>query len=143
VEVAESQDGARRRSVYLQQRRSQVVTFLQLFDAPSVVTGCSVRPTSTVPLQALALLNSDFARARARSFARRLQHEAGTDTDRRLALAFRLACGRPPGAEQREAAHRFLAAQRQVYAGRADAEERMWTDLCQMVLASNAFLYVE
>jgi hypothetical protein len=143
VDVAESQDGARRRSVYLQQRRSQVVTFLQLFDAPSVVTGCSVRPTSTVPLQALALLNSDFARARARSFARRLQHEAGTDTVRRLALAFRLACGRPPEAEQREAAHRFLAAQRQVYAGKADAEERMWTDLCQMALASNAFLYVE
>jgi hypothetical protein len=129
--------------VYLQQRRSQVVTFLQLFDAPSVVTGCSVRPTSTVPLQALALLNSDFARARARSFARRLQHEAGTGTDGRLALAFRLACGRPPEAEQREAAHRFLAAQRQVYAGRADAEERIWTDLCQMVLTSNAFLYVE
>jgi len=143
VEVAESQDGARRRSVYLQQRRSQVVTFLQLFDAPSMVAGCSVRPTSTVPLQALALLNSDFARARAKSFARRLQHEAGTDTDRRLALAFRLAGGRPPESEQMEAAHRFLAAQRQVYAARAAAEERTWTDLCQTVLTSNAFLYVE
>jgi hypothetical protein len=129
--------------VYLQQRRSQVLTFLQLFDAPSVVAGCSVRPTSTVPLQALALLNADFVRARAKSFARRLQDEAGTDTDGRLALAFRLACGRPPEAEHREAAHRFLAAQRQVYAGQADAEERTWTDLCQMVLASNAFLYVD
>ncbi len=143
VEVAESQDGARRRSVYLQQRRTQVVTFLQLFDAPSVVTGCSVRPTSTVPLQALALLNSDFARARAQGFARRLRHEAGADTDGRLSLAFRLACGRPPSAEQREAAHRFLAAQRQAYTGRADAEERVWTDLCQVILTSNTFLYVE
>ena len=44
--------------MYLQQRRTQVLTFLQLFDAPSVVTGCSVRPTSTVPLQALALIGS-------------------------------------------------------------------------------------
>jgi hypothetical protein len=142
VEVAENQDGARRRSVYLQQRRTQVVTLLQLFDAPSVVTGCSVRPTSTVPLQALALLNSDFARARARSFARRLD-EAGSGAGGRLALAFRLAYGRPATTAQVEAAHRFLAAQRAVHAGRPAAEEQTWTDLCQMVLASNGFLYVD
>jgi hypothetical protein len=142
VEVAENQDGARRRSVYLQQRRTQVVTLLQLFDAPSIVTGCSVRPTSTVPLQALSLLNSDFVRARARAFARRLD-EAGPDPDARLVVAFRLAWGRAAAAEETEAAHRLLAAQRAVYAGRPDAGERAWADLCQMVLASNAFLYVE
>src|SRR5262249_51189231 len=33
VEVAEGTDGAHRRSIYLQQRRTQVVTFLQLFDS--------------------------------------------------------------------------------------------------------------
>jgi hypothetical protein len=43
VGVPESADGARRRSVYLQQRRTQVVTFLQLFDAPSIVTTCGKR----------------------------------------------------------------------------------------------------
>jgi hypothetical protein len=140
VEVAENQDGARRRSVYVQQRRTQVVTMLQLFDAPSVVSTCSVRPTSTVPLQALALLNSDFARARARAFAGRLLREAGTGEPARLTLAFRLACGRPPSPEETAAARRFLARQRKVY---ADNAERPWADLCQMILASNAFLYVE
>src|SRR5439155_15083285 len=40
VEIPENTDGAKRRSVYLQQRRTQVVTFLQLFDAPAVVTTC-------------------------------------------------------------------------------------------------------
>jgi hypothetical protein len=143
VEVPEGQVGAHRRSVYLQQRRTQVVTLLQLFDAPSMAVTCSVRPTSTVPLQALTLLNSGFARARARAFARRLEREAGPDAGRRLALAFRLACGRPPGMREAEAAHRFLATQRPVYAGRPDAEAHVWTDLCQMILASNAFLYVE
>jgi DNA-binding IclR family transcriptional regulator len=54
-----------------------VVTFLQVFDAPSVVTTCGKRSPSTVPLQSLALLNSEFARARGKGFARRLAREAG------------------------------------------------------------------
>ena len=57
----EARPDARRRSVYLQQRRTQVATFLELFDAPRITATCSVRTTSTVPVQALALLNSDFA----------------------------------------------------------------------------------
>src|SRR5205823_2044113 len=56
VEVDEQVGGARRRSVYLQQRRTQVATLLELFDAPTMVANCSVRVTSTVPLQSLALL---------------------------------------------------------------------------------------
>jgi hypothetical protein len=143
VEVAETQDGAKRRSVYLQQRRTQVVTLLQLFDAPSIVGNCSTRTTSTIPLQSLAMLNSKFVRDRAKSLEQRLTKEAGTDSKARLHLAFRLACGRPPDADEAAAADRFLVAQRKVYAEAKDNEQRTWTDLCQMVLASNAFLYVE
>jgi hypothetical protein len=143
VEVAETAPGARRRSLYLQQRRTQVVTFLQLFDAPAITTTCGQRSPSTVPLQSLALLNSEFARARARGFAARLAREAGDDPARRLALAFQLACGRPPGPDERAACETFLARQRGVYAGAADGPTRTWADLCQMILASNAFLYVE
>jgi hypothetical protein len=143
VEVAEDHPGARRRSVYLQQRRTQVVTLLQLFDAPSVVGSCVRRTTSTVPLQALALLNSEFARRRAQALARRLEREAGADPGHRLALAFFLAVGRQPTLEETAAARRFLAAQGRVYAGQKDEAGRAWADLCQMILASNAFLYVE
>jgi hypothetical protein len=140
VEVDEKQPGARRRSVYLQQRRSQVATLLELFDAPAMAVTCSTRTTSTVPLQALALLNSEFARLRSEAFARRVLHEASAD---RLAFAFRLAWGRAPVEAERAAAQRFLEAQQAEYAKEKDAELRVWTDFCQMVLASNAFLYVE
>ena len=75
VVVDEKLHGAPRRSVYLQQRRTQVATLLELFDAPRLATNCSFRNTSTVPLQSLALLNSDFARIRAAAFARRLEHQ--------------------------------------------------------------------
>jgi hypothetical protein len=80
---------------------------------------------------------------RAKAFARRLEREAGMDAEGRLTTAFRLACGRAPAAEELAAARRFLAAQAKVYAGQKDAVERTWADLCQMILASNAFLYVE
>ena len=143
MEIAENHEGAKRRSVYLQQRRTQVVTLLQLFDAPSIVGNCSSRTTSTIPLQSLALLNSKFVRDRAKSLEQRLRKEAGGDTATRLNQAFRLACGRPPSAEETTASDRFLTVQRKAYAGAKDGDERAWIDLCQMVLASNAFLYVE
>jgi cytochrome c553 len=143
VEVDEKHPEARRRSVYLQQRRTQVATLLELFDAPRLALNCSVRNTSTVPLQALALLNSEFARARARAMAARLEREAGGEAGRRIVLACRLAWGREPAEAERGAAQRFLGAQRALYAGEKDGELRAWTDFCQMVLASNAFLYVE
>ncbi len=143
VEVEAAQDGARRRSLYLQQRRTALATFLELFDQAPPTPTCSVRNLSTVPLQALALLNADFARRRAQAFARRLEREAGMDVDARLTLAFRLAAGRGPDAAERAAARRFLAAQWALYAGDKDGEHRVWADLCQMLFAGNAFLYVE
>jgi hypothetical protein len=141
VVVNEKQPGAHRRSVYLQQRRTQVLTMLELFDAPSIISTCGSRTTSTVPLQSLALLNSEFARLRAAAFARRLDREAGADEMRRITFAFRLACGRNPTTDEQTAARRFVAEQRALYA--KDGELAAWADFCQMLLASNTFLYVE
>lgn len=135
VVIDEKTDGSRRRSIYLQQRRTQVVTFLQLFDAPSIVSTCGKRTPSTVPLQSLALLNSEFARLRAKVFAARVNKD--------LTAAFRLSAGRPPTKDETAACEKFLAAQRLVHAKEKDSDDRAWTDLCQMLLASNAFLYVE
>jgi len=143
VEIEEKGDGAHRRSIYLQQRRTQVVTFLQLFDAPAMVSTCGKRSPSTVPLQSLTLLNSEFARSISKSFAERLIKEAGSDAKKRLDLAFRLACSRSPLSEELAKCESFLEKQRQVYVKEKDADLRAWTDLCQMLYASNAFLYVE
>jgi hypothetical protein len=143
IAVDEKADGARRRSVYLQQRRTHLVGLLEVFDAPSLVTNCTRRNATTIPLQSLSLLNSEFVLLRARALARRLEREAGPDADDRVTLAFLLAAGRAPTDPEREAARLFLGAQPGRYPGRADAAERAWADFCQAVLASNAFLYVE
>lgn len=143
VVVDESLPGARRRSLYLQQRRTQVLSMLDVYDAPSIVTNCTRRSESAMPLQALNALNSSFAISRAEGFCARLERETVDETQPRLERAFLLAAGRPPDAAEREAAERFLAAQRANYAERPDAARQAWTDLCQMLLAGNAFLYVE
>ena len=141
VDVPENAAG-HKRSVYLQQRRTQTVTFLQLFDSPTIVSTCGKRSPSTVPLQSLALLNSEFARLRGQAFARRVIKEAGENENKRLTLAFQLACGRAPTEDESRVCQQFWLIQnaaRTTGAAKPDA----WGELCQMLLAGNAFLYVE
>ena len=92
-------------------------------------------------LQSLALLNSDFSRARGRAFARRLQQAAGAEA--RVDLAFQLALARHPTDAERQAAAEFVRSQQSQYADKPDRDERVWSDFCQMMLAANSFLYVE
>ena len=140
--VNEKEPGARRRSLYLEQRRTAPVTMLDLFDSANMNPNCVQRPTSTVPLQSLALLNSDFVRARSKAFAQRLLALPGQNADQRVRAAFQYACGRPPFAAETSSAQQFLRDQAGQYHG-AEAEQSVWTDLCQMLFASSGFLYVE
>ncbi len=143
VTVEESTPGAKRRSLYLQQRRTHPVTLLQVFDTAQMSPNATRRNPSTVSLQSLAMLNSDFLRARSRAFAAHLEKDCGADQTRRIEQAMLLAFGRKPKPEEQSAAEEFLRAQAASYAGKADQSERAWTDFCQMIFASNAFLYLE
>jgi hypothetical protein len=147
----ESKPGATRRSVYLQHRRTQITSLLEVFDAPSIVTTCTRRLPSTIPLQSLSLLNAAFVVARAQKLAERLDRDCkvvdtcSADDDAKITRAFLLTAGRAPDQDERDAARRFLEIQPSHYPGQAnaDAGRHAWSDFCQMLLASNAFLYVE
>jgi hypothetical protein len=143
VVVDEQAAGPRRRSIYLQQRRTQVVGLLEVFDAPSIVFNCTARPSTTVPLQSLKLLNSEFVRTRAAGLARRVRPSTDVPQEVALGSAFRIAWGRPPSAGELSSARRFLNEQPVEYPGQTDSVEKTWVDFCQMLLASSAFLYVE
>lgn len=142
VVVNEDVAGARRRSIYLQQRRSQTLSMLKVFDAPAIATVCTTRPSSTVPLQSLALLNSDFAILRGEAFAGRLLKETDGMPAEVVKRAWRLAVGRDPLPPEQVLAVEFIEAQKSQYTG-ADGPTRAVADFCQMLLASNAFLYLE
>ncbi len=143
VVVDEKHPDAFSRSLFLQQRRTQVTTLLGLFDAPSLVFNCTRRPASTMPLQSLSLLNSEFAVARGRDLAERLRQEAGSEDEARVNRAFLLALGRFPDLDERGLALDFVRSQRAEYASAPDGEDRAWADFGQSLFAMNAFLYVE
>ena len=143
VVVSEDQPGARRRSIYLYQRRTQVVSLLAVFDSPSIVFNSLSRPRSTMPLQSLTQLNSPFALNRAEQLAAKLAAQQPDDQVARINAAFVVTLGRPATREQLDAAQTLLREQRLAYAEQSDSDELAWRDLCQMLLASNAFLYLE
>jgi hypothetical protein len=141
-----------RRSVYLQVRRRKPLAFLSAFDAPGGELNCDRRGSSTVAPQALMLMNSDFILRQAGHFARRLTREVppggagGPDLlERRVALAWQHAYQRPASPEEMDLACRFVRRQAQQLraAGTPDADAAALTDLCQQLLASNEFLYVD
>ncbi len=135
--------GEARRSIYLQRRRTQPDSMLDVFDVPQGGNNCTRRNASTIALQSLSLLNSEFVTARAGAMAARLQRTAGDDAAAKIAQAFLLTYSRPPTAEEAAAAAQFVNTQPKNYPDQPDAAARVWRDFCQMLLASSAFLYVE
>jgi hypothetical protein len=127
-----------RRSVYVLARRNMRFPLFDAFDLPDMHNSCARRlPTTTAP-QALALLNGEFTRQRARCLAELLLAQHGSDDRALIGQAYRLAWGRPATDDELGHAQRFLDSQAQ-RVGRADAV----ADLCQAVLISNEFLYVD
>ena len=97
-----------RRSIYLFQKRNLRLPFMEVFDSTDLLLSCPRREMSTHAPQALELLNGDFSNTAARWFAERVEREAGTTPDKRIARAFQLALGRDPDVAERKAAMRYL-----------------------------------
>src|ERR1700736_5811690 len=107
-------DSANRRSIYLQVRRSQPLTLLQVFDQPVMETNCTQRRSSTVSSQALTLLNSDFMVGQAETLAGRVLAESPSDV---VGHAVRLAFARPATDKERSQLQGLLEKQRARYCG--------------------------
>ena len=125
-----TEEEGRRRTVYVFQRRSLTLPFVDVFDGPPMNQTCPQRPETTVAPQALTLFNGEFARGEAKAFAARVEREAGADVDARLDRAFRLALSRVPRDEERKAARAYLSTQ-------------SLADFCHVLFNTNEFLYLD
>ncbi len=83
-----------RRTVYGRVSRYKLDEFLQLFDFPSPNLSAEKRFTTSVPLQRLFFMNSDFMQQQAELVARQIAHEA--DNRARIVKAYRVIFGRAP-----------------------------------------------
>jgi mono/diheme cytochrome c family protein len=82
------------RTVYGKVSRYKLDSYLQLFDFPSPSISAEKRFTTTVPLQRLFLMNSDFIQVEAEALAKRVAPEP--DNRARIRKVYLLAYGREP-----------------------------------------------
>ena len=91
-------DQANRRSVYVKIKRSLQPPMFTDFDLADTDNSCPVRFTTTVPTQALAMMNSEFIHDEAATLAKRLEREHPGDLQAQVKRAFELVVSREPDA---------------------------------------------
>lgn len=133
-----------RRTVYQLVRRSKPQSLLNAFDAPVMEINCARRVTTTSATQALALMNGEFVTTQAEHFARRLLQRPAEDNSR-IREAFRIALARDPSPGELDRLLTFVRAQEAFYRDMPDDARRLriYSDLCQALLAANEFIYLD
>lgn len=91
-----SLEEANRRSIYVYVKRSLQVPILVTHDQADPDSSCPVRYTTTVPTQALGMLNSEFTNDMADKLAQRVMKEHPDDVKAQIQRAIRLTTGRIP-----------------------------------------------
>lgn len=135
---------SRRRAIYLQVRRSKPETFLSSFDAPGSGVNCDKRQHSASALQALVMMNGEFARQAGVSMAERVAREAGSALSARVDRAVEIAFCRKPAMDEREMLEKFLSIQAMTLereGGRGDHSKGALSHMCQQLMSSSEFLH--
>jgi hypothetical protein len=114
--------------------RLEFPSLLTTFDVPNPAGTVPERTTTTVPPQALFLMNGPFARDAAKKLVTMPRVQKITDPAKRLDLIFLTLLGRTPDAEEGKACHAFVS--------RGTGDER-WIDLAHGLMMTNEFAFVD
>ncbi len=136
------------RSVYLPIVRELVPPVLDVFDfaEPTLVTGS--RDVTTVPTQALFLMNNPFVLEQSRRLADKVLAAPKLDDAARVDMAYRLALCRPPTPNETARALQYAASYaRDDFAmgntkSGSSPKIDAWTSLCQALFCSAEFRYL-
>jgi len=123
-------DESNRRSVYVHVKRSLQVPLLATHDQADTDTSCPVRYTTTVPTQALGMLNGAFMNEQAAAMAMRLCKELPGEMSTRVRHAIRWTTGRIPADDEVAKDVAFVRAE-------------SWERYCLMLLNANEFVYLD
>jgi hypothetical protein len=140
-----------RRSVYSYWKRGMKYPMFEVHDQPDQNVTTEKRNITTVPTQALTLLNNEFVLLQARHLADRVIREAGGDAAAQIRSLYRIALSREPTATELKGQLEFVRNQRDFYRNEngssgASAEESpetaAMTDLSHVMLNANEFVYI-
>jgi hypothetical protein len=140
-------DGNGRRSIYIQVRRNFLTPLFMAFDYPLPISAMGRRGVSTVPSQALVLMNNEFVARQAEAWAQRLL-QADAVPENLVGKMFLTTFGRPASAKEIKETLDFAKEQRVRHAAlAADAsdsqiKQRVWADVAHVLFNSAEFIYV-
>jgi hypothetical protein len=129
-----------RRSVFVHVKRSLQVPILATHDQADTDSSCPVRYTTTVPTQALGLLNGEFANEQAAAFARRLAKDCPNDLTAQVTRAIRLTTGRTPTADE---VNKDVSFVREMRAKHGLDEPTALARYALLLLNANEFVYLD
>jgi hypothetical protein len=131
--------GNRRRTCYSAISRHDLAPLLRLFDFPDPNITSGGRPETTVPLQQLFVLNSEFVIESARALAGRIASTAPQteDDSKRIRRVYLWLYSRQPSPQETDLGVRFLNA------GASGGDLSRWQRYAQALLAANEFAYVD
>ena len=137
-----------RRSLYVLARRNYPLNFLEVFDYPLMQTNCNRRINSATPLQSLTLMNDRFVVEHAGHLKDRVNAVSeNASIEERIEAAYHFALSRKPTSKEMAISQGHLERQRELHRkanfSLEKASAKAFTSLCQMLFASNEFLYVE
>jgi hypothetical protein len=142
---------ASRRTIYAFVKRSLIVPMLDVLDFCDTTRSAARRSVTSVPTQALTLLNGDFVNREAEHMASRLERDAGVEPAAQVERLYLLSVCRKPREAERAAALGFLAKEakeRRTEAAAArmplsntEAEHQALVQLCRAVFNMNEFVY--
>ena len=127
--------------MYLEVRRNFITPLFLAFDYPLPSTTVGRRSVSTVPSQALMLMNNEFVAAEASKWAARALAERN-NTNARLDNMFLRAYGRLPDATDRAQIAEFLDRHAARYPGATAEDPRVWSDLAHVIFNSKEFIFI-
>jgi hypothetical protein len=136
-----------RRSLYIQVRRKMPLPMMEAFDLPVMKPNCDARRCTTVAPQSLLFLNNEFIIKQGAMLADRLQAQPGSPEEK-IGRAWQLLFAAPPTEAEVKASQAYLVAQtenfrKQTGPKKEDPEKLALASLCQVLLGSNRFLYVD
>jgi hypothetical protein len=134
-------DGDRRRSIYIKVQRNFINPFFLAFDYPTPVLTRGRRTVSTVPSQALMLMNNEFVGRQSEKWADREIAAHSTWGDR-IESMFLGAFGRPAETDELADATEFLEKQLATYTSDDREDYRAWADLAHVLINSKEFIFV-
>ena len=128
---------ANRRTIYAEVDRQDLPGIFRTFDFASPDQSAAGRPQTTVPQQALYMMNAPLVVGQAKALVARTEVTGKTHPKDRLAALYRIVYQRTPDEHELSSGVAFVAS------AQANAKLNGWQQYAQLLLMSNEFMFVD